>query len=190
MTPGIRPYAWCQPRRRNGWFIFSRYQHNPRRAPVPLAPPPDSARLDHASPSLPNHGSILGDHWTGDGGRSPVFRLQLTQCGIPAECIKFNSSSMESDKFITVCDQTQGSTLWTVDLSQGNNVKKRSIQVRPGPAFSPTDAASLPVPVLPAPGTAGPSVPRSLSRPFEEGNTRSTLDSRLRRRQRQGWQEG
>ena len=54
--------------------------------------------------------------------------LNLTQAGIGSECVKFNSCSMESDKFITVCDNTGGSTqVVIVDMSQGNSVKKRPI---------------------------------------------------------------
>ena len=54
--------------------------------------------------------------------------LNLTTAGIGSECVKFNSCSMESDKFITVCDNTGGSTqVVIVDMSQGNSVKKRPI---------------------------------------------------------------
>lgn len=54
--------------------------------------------------------------------------LNLTQVGVSPEAIKFNSCSMESDKFITVCDSSSGSTqVVIVDMSAGNQVKKRPI---------------------------------------------------------------
>jgi clathrin heavy chain len=55
--------------------------------------------------------------------------LNLTNCGVPSDCIKFGSTSMESDKFITVCDSSSGTPqIIIVDMSAGNEVKKRPIK--------------------------------------------------------------
>jgi len=55
--------------------------------------------------------------------------LNLTAVGVASESIKFGSCSMESDKFITICDSSSGSPqIIIVDTSQSNAVKKRPIK--------------------------------------------------------------
>lgn len=52
----------------------------------------------------------------------------LTSLGCDAESIKFGSASMESDKFICVCESSNGtSNVAIVDLKGGNQVQKRPI---------------------------------------------------------------
>ncbi|KAJ1460266.1 hypothetical protein M885DRAFT_459036 [Pelagophyceae sp. CCMP2097] len=54
--------------------------------------------------------------------------LNLPSLGVSAPCIKFGSCSMESDKFITVCDSSSGSSqVFIIDLANGNSVTKRPI---------------------------------------------------------------
>jgi clathrin heavy chain len=55
--------------------------------------------------------------------------LNLPACGVAAESIKFGTTSMESDKFITVCDNSTGTPqIVIVDMAHGNAVKKRPIK--------------------------------------------------------------
>jgi len=52
--------------------------------------------------------------------------LSLPSLGISSNAIKFGSCAMESDKFITVCDNSSGSPqVCIVDLQNGNQVTKR-----------------------------------------------------------------
>mmetsp|Transcript_20888 Transcript_20888/g.27094 ORF Transcript_20888/g.27094 Transcript_20888/m.27094 type:complete len:1733 (+) Transcript_20888:121-5319(+) len=54
--------------------------------------------------------------------------VNLTSLGVNAPCIKFGSCSMESDKFITVCDSSGDSPqVYVIDLEAGNTVTKRPI---------------------------------------------------------------
>ena len=62
-------------------------------------------------------------------GQIPVLfneSLNLTAVGVSPDAIKFGSTSMESDKFITVC--TQDGQIVIVDMANGNQVKKRPIK--------------------------------------------------------------
>lgn len=55
--------------------------------------------------------------------------LNLTTCGVAAESIKFGTTSMESEKFITICDSSSGTPqIVIVDMAHGNAVKKRPIK--------------------------------------------------------------
>ncbi len=52
--------------------------------------------------------------------------LNLTAVGVAPDAIKFGATSMESDKFITVC--TQDGQIVIIDMANGNQVKKRPIK--------------------------------------------------------------
>ncbi|KAJ8601991.1 hypothetical protein CTAYLR_002731 [Chrysophaeum taylorii] len=54
--------------------------------------------------------------------------LNLTTLGVSAGSIKFGSCAMESEKFISVCDNSGGSPqVFVIDLTAGNSVTKRPI---------------------------------------------------------------
>jgi hypothetical protein len=57
-----------------------------------------------------------------------VLHVQLSNppLSIPIENVKFGSCSMESDKFITVCETAQ-SQIAIVDLTAGNTVTRQKI---------------------------------------------------------------
>ena len=52
--------------------------------------------------------------------------LNLTNVGVSPDSIKFGSTSMESDKFITVC--THDGQMIIIDMANGNQVKKWPIK--------------------------------------------------------------
>ncbi len=54
------------------------------------------------------------------------LQLSSPPLSIPLENVKFGSCSMESDKFITVCE-TGESDIAIVDLSTGNTVSRQKI---------------------------------------------------------------
>ena len=57
-----------------------------------------------------------------------IFFQQLTQLGIQGDQVKFGSASMESDKFITVCETVNGqANVVIVDMKNGNSVTRRPI---------------------------------------------------------------
>ncbi|KAJ1426287.1 hypothetical protein B484DRAFT_397626 [Ochromonadaceae sp. CCMP2298] len=57
---------------------------------------------------------------------SEVINLSTPPLSIPLENVKFGSCSMESEKFITVCETAQGQ-IAIVDLSAGNTVSRQKI---------------------------------------------------------------
>ena len=53
---------------------------------------------------------------------------QLPALGIASDYIKFGSTSMESDKFICVCENAAGtSNVVIIDMTQNNSVTRRPI---------------------------------------------------------------
>lgn len=54
--------------------------------------------------------------------------LNLPALGIASDNIKFGTCSMESDKYICVCEKTEGSSnVVIIDMTQGNTVTRRPI---------------------------------------------------------------
>ncbi|CAN0011099.1 unnamed protein product, partial [Heterosigma akashiwo] len=54
--------------------------------------------------------------------------VNLPALGVSPEAIKFGSCTMESDRFITVCETVNGqSNVVMIDLQNGNQVTRRPI---------------------------------------------------------------
>lgn len=57
-----------------------------------------------------------------------AFNLVNPPMSIPGECVKFGSCSLESDKFITVCETVAGAQqIAIVDMTAGNSISRQKI---------------------------------------------------------------